>query len=198
MQPNTTSPMGSSPGLSQQQLESMPMDQLESLVMQRAAEVASAMGHNAGPGELPAPEAPAPMAQAPAPAPASAVDPDSAALMGLGPDVIMAATQELVEAGIMQAPADTITPEVQGALQAAADLAEPGLYDLTEPGDLQELVTRLANGAIQLAPAGTPTSPRIGGGAPAGNPGGGGPTPSGPGPGGLAPGGPGFGGPAPV
>tara|TARA_R110000765_G_scaffold348643_1_gene438763 strand:- start:1614 stop:2015 length:402 start_codon:yes stop_codon:yes gene_type:complete len=101
--------------------------------------------------------------------------------MGVGPspDVIMAATSILVAAGLIPQATDQLTPEVVAAFQMLVDKIRPGLYDLSSPDELLEVLNGLANGTIGLDVAGDAAA--LGGDPAAGGPAGpAGPAPAGP------------------
>lgn len=103
------------------------------------------------------------------------------------PDLIMGATGKLVAAGRLPQATDTLTPEVIQALTEVANEAAPGLYDLSNPQDLAEVIHDAALGTIPVGPRPVRSpGPGLGGPGPVGPSGG--PLP-GPVPGG-GPGGP--------
>tara|TARA_R110000824_G_scaffold278612_1_gene466892 strand:+ start:8349 stop:8885 length:537 start_codon:yes stop_codon:yes gene_type:complete len=172
---------------SEQELATMPLDQLEQLVMQQANEVSSLLG---GEGTDAAPAAPGEMMPAPEGSPA--VDPymDSGAPLDmLSSDIIQMATTRMVESGFLDVASSEMTPELIQVLQGAADAIAPGIYNMNNDADLTEFVNGIANGTIPLsstrsltadAASGAgpePIGPEPAGGLPAGGPpaGGGGP-----------------------
>jgi hypothetical protein len=74
--------------------------------------------------------------------------------MGMTPDKVQSATARLVEAGMLDAATPELTPELIAKLQEIADLIDPGLYDLSQPEQLEEFINGINNGTIELAPAG--------------------------------------------
>lgn len=75
---------------------------------------------------------------------------DSAGTLG-GPDAetVLAASQALVEGGMLPMPTDRVTPDVRRALQAVADRKSPGLYDvINDDDDLAEVLEGVANGSF--------------------------------------------------
>jgi hypothetical protein len=110
------------------------------------------------------------------PRPAAKVAP--ADLVTLPPELIQALSMMLVDIGLLAAPTQTLTPEFRQALQTIADQSAPGLYDLNNDKDLEEVVTGVMNGTIQPAPtAVAPSASRadaggiksVGGAAPGGS-----------------------------
>ena len=107
--------------------------------------------------------------------------------MGMTPDKVQAATAKLVQAGMLDAATTEITPELIAQLQQVADQIDPGLYDLSQPDQLEEFINGINDGTIELkpaapaAPAGQPPEPLLqgAGGLPPGGlpPGGAEPTP---------------------
>ena len=107
------------------------------------------------PAAMAAPPA-APMA-APAAAPAAApmAAPMNEFGMGLTPDMVQKATAKLVEVGMFNMATGEVTPELLGDLQVIANLLSPGLYDLSQPDQLEEFLNGIINGTIELRiPAG--------------------------------------------
>jgi hypothetical protein len=76
-------------------------------------------------------------------------------MVTMPPELIEALSMMLVDLGLMTAATQVITPEFRQALQAIADSGSPGLYDLNNDKDLEEVVTGVMNGTIQPAPSGT-------------------------------------------
>jgi len=160
--------MSTSPQLSEEQLQNLPLEELEALVFQRASELQLAMEGSdmATEEEL--------MGAAPAPAGAEAA-PSPAAPM-VNPDLVLAATSVLVSAGLLPEVTDQLTPEVVAALQSLVDKIRPGLYDLSVPEELMEVLNGLANGTIGLDIGGDAAAAAgPAGGGPAGPAGAGGP-----------------------
>jgi len=148
--------------LTEEQIRNLPLEDLEALVMQRTSELA-AMTENDP--ELEGIMSPANASSGPEP---------------VNPDAVMAATAVLVQAGLLQTPTAEVTPEVIAALQSFVDKLRPGLYDLSIPQDLSEVIDGIANGTIGLelpaptgpdaAAAGIPAGPDAGAGGPTGVP----------------------------
>ena len=114
-----------------------------------------------------------PMAEEAAPeaapeAPAPQMDMDEFG-MGMTPQKVQSATARLVEAGMLDAAASEVTPELMAKMQAIADQIDPGLYDLSQPDQLEEFINGINNGTIALAaaaaapaaPAGQPAEPLV-------------------------------------
>lgn len=109
-----------------------------------------------------------PMAEEAAPAaPAPQMDMDEFG-MGMTPQKVQSATARLVEAGMLDAAASEVTPELIAKMQAIADQIDPGLYDLSQPDQLEEFINGINNGTIALAaaaeapaPAGQPAEPLV-------------------------------------
>ena len=120
--------------LTEDQIRNLPLEDLEALVMQRTSELA-AMTENDP--QLEGMMSPPNASSGPEP---------------VNPEALMAATAVLVQAGIMQTPTAELTPEVVAALQSFVDKLRPGLYDLSIPQDLSEVIDGIANGTIGLEP----------------------------------------------
>lgn len=100
--------------------------------------------------------------------------------MGMTPEKVQLATSMLVEAGMLDAVSGNITPELVAQLQMIADQIDPGLYDLSQPEQLEEFINGINDGTIQLRakppaasgpdalPAGQPAGLPAAGLAPAG------------------------------
>jgi hypothetical protein len=87
--------------------------------------------------------------------------------MGLTPDAVQQATAKLVEAGIFTATTSELTQELVADLQAVANLLAPGLYDLSQPDQLEEFINGINDGTIPITPAAPAPAPAAGA-APAG------------------------------
>lgn len=112
--------------------------------------------------------APAAAPAAPPAAPAPMAAPMDEFGMGLNPDMVQKATTKLVEAGIFNMATGEITPDLIGALQNVANFLSPGLYDLSQPDQLEEFLNGIINGTIEVRnPAGA-TGASSAGGVPAG------------------------------
>ena len=128
-------------------------------------------------------------ASAPAPAQQPMAMPMDEFGMGLTPDAIQQATAKLVEAGMFTETTSQITPEVLQDMQILADMLSPGLFDLSQPDELEEFINGINDGTIPLVipsrtagaapaggaipgagaiPAGTQPGSALGGAAPAG------------------------------
>ena len=115
--------------MSEEQLQNLPLEELEALVFQRASELGGMMG------------------EATVPAPVGGAM-ESAAIAGASEDLVFAATSALVEAGLLDSAVREITPEVLVALEAFISEIRPGLYDLSNEADLLEVLNGIANGTI--------------------------------------------------
>ena len=150
-------------GYSQDQLMNMPLEQLEQLVLGKAKALGQAQSAAPAPGQMAAP------------APAQGGDLSNEGM--ISPDLVMAATTALSQLGLPVQPSNQLSPDVVQALQAAMDKVAPGLYNLSNPDDLEDVLNGIATGELlsDLA-AGNPA-----GGAPGGpaGPGGGLPGPGG-------------------
>lgn len=138
--------------LTEDQIKNLPLEELEALVMQRTSELAAMTG-----GMSPLLEG----GEMSAPTPEGGMQP-------IDPDALMAATSVLVEAGLLGSPTAELSPEIIAALQSFIDKLRPGLYDLSIPQDLSEVIDGIANGTIGIESAGAAPA----GAAPAGPPGG--------------------------
>jgi len=90
--------------------------------------------------------------------------------MGLTPDAIQQATAKLVEAGIFTGTTGEMTQELVADLQAVANLLSPGLYDLSQPDQLEEFINGINDGTIPLTPAVPAPAAGAAGAVPAGIP----------------------------
>ena len=93
--------------------------------------------------------------------------------MGMIPEDVQSATAKLVQAGMLDAAAAEMTPVLIAKLQQIADQIDPGLYDLSQPDQLEEFINGINSGTIELTPAGQPAEPLLQGGAEDGEPTGG-------------------------
>ena len=71
----------------------------------------------------------------------------------LPPEIIQQATARLVAEGIFTEATNVVTPELIASLQVVIDMVEPGLYDLTQPEQLMELLNGIIAGTIDIASA---------------------------------------------
>ena len=139
----------------QKRPEDMSLEELEEHVLTRAREVSDlaeqryGVGLGAASPEELAPEA-EPITEA-APTPAM----EEGAIMGVEgeapPEVIASATAMLVEAGLLAAPSETLTPEVLSVLAQVAEQFAPGLYDMASPAHVTEILDGIINGTIPIA-----------------------------------------------
>ena len=155
--------MSTSPQLSEEQLQNLPLEELEALVFQRASELQQAMQGS----DMPLEESP----MGAGPMPAEGAAPAGAGLPPVNPELVLAATSVLVSAGLLAEATDQLTPEVVAALQSLVDKIRPGLYDLSVPEELMEVLNGLANGTIGLD-VGADAAAAAGGPGPAGPAGG--------------------------
>jgi|TARA_R100001443_G_scaffold11661_2_gene21227 hypothetical protein len=170
-----------------EEIQNMPLEQLEQLIIQEAGRVQQLMGAEGGAGAEMPPE-PAPPMDMPAPG-MEAVAPymdTGVPLDMLSADIIQQATTALVEGGYLDLASSEMTPELIQVLQAVAERVAPGIYDMSNDADLMEFVNGIANGTIPVpsaresvaatatgadqpaepADAGNPgASPELGGGA---------------------------------
>lgn len=126
-----------------EQLEQMPIEQLEQLIMQEAANLNQVMPAEGQP--LPGDEAPPPDMVA--------VDPymdTGVPLDMMSADIIQQATTKLVEAGFLDLATAELTPELIQVFQAVSDQLAPGIYDLNDDADLMEFINGIANGTITV------------------------------------------------
>mgnify|MGYP003644128804 CR=1 FL=1 len=82
--------------------------------------------------------------------------------MGMTTEKVQSATAKLVQAGMLDAAAAEMTPDLIKKMQQIADQIDPGLYDLSQPDQLEEFINGINDGTIQLtpaAPAGQPADP---------------------------------------
>lgn len=159
-----------------EQLASMPIEELEALVMQEASRLDQMLAGGGMDETLPA----APIEQSPMMDPAMAPDmaaaqiqeevPDVAVspvmnpevpLDMLSPDLIQSATTALVEAGLLDRATNQMSPDLIQVLQGVADLQSPGIYNLNNDADLMEFVNGIATGIIPIGGAGGSAEPAI-------------------------------------
>tara|TARA_R100000322_G_C5444616_1_gene191434 strand:+ start:845 stop:1384 length:540 start_codon:yes stop_codon:yes gene_type:complete len=162
------------------ELAQMPLEELESLVMQESQKLSDLLA-TGGPETLPAMPAEDPMAEAPMPEAAPMEEemmeeeiPDMAVspimdpevpLDMLSPDIIQSATTAMVEAGFLDKATNAMSPDLIAVLQGVADLLSPGIYNLNNDADLMEFVNGIATGTIPLSGA-TNTGADAGAGLP--------------------------------
>ena len=90
------------------------------------------------------------------------------AMPTVDPALVMAASSVLVAAGLLGEATEQLTPEVIAAMQSLVDKIRPGLYDLSVPEELMEVMNGLANGTIGLDIAGDAAAAGPGPGGPGG------------------------------
>ncbi len=160
-------------------LSSLSVDELINVMKQRAQEVQQMV---ANPDTVPGgPEAEMPMAtKAEAPAPAK-VMPAGKGMTGMPAELVRNATAALVDSGLLPKVQGQLDANLMDLLTAIADATAPGLYDLTDEQQVEELLRGLSDGTIAIPPAdqlnagaGEQPVPAGGAGAPGGQlPGGG-------------------------
>ena len=165
--------------MSEEQLQNLPLEELEALVFQRASELGGMMGEGD-------------MLEAMQEGVTLSESPGADAAPEVPEDLVFAVTSVLVEAGLLDSAVRAITPEVMVALEAFISGIRPGLYDLSNEADLLEALNGIANGTIYgdgAAPAGAEPVPVGAEPVPAGAGAGGIPAPAGGGapPAGAAP-----------
>ena len=174
-----------------EEIQNMPIEQLEQFIIQEAGRVQQLMAGEGEPAPAPGVEEAMPPMEEPAPG-MEAVAPymdTGVPLDMLSADIIQQATTALVESGYLDLAASELTPEVIQTMQAVAERVAPGIYDMSNDADLMEFVNGIANGTIpvpsprevvagsaagagpagpaELAPTGNPgLEPGAGGGAP--------------------------------
>ena len=152
-----------------EQLATMPLDQLEALVMQESANLDQLLAGGGAAETLPA------MPVSEDPLMAAEVDEEMATgdvaasppmnpevpLDMLSPDIIQSATAALVEAGLLDKATNQMSPDLIQVLQMVADMQSPGIYNLNNDADLMEFVNGIANGIIPIAGSGGTGEPAI-------------------------------------
>ena len=158
----------SSPDPSEQDLLNMPMEQLQKMVFDRAADLTSASKGKPAGGPSGGPAAPPPVGPPP-PAPAPGKPPPPAAagapVPAVDTELVKEATGKLAAAGLLTESVDTLTPELISSLQKIADDLRPGLYDLSSEDSLHDFLQSIANGTLDLGADGgsgepAPVEPR--------------------------------------
>tara|TARA_R100001594_G_scaffold18706_1_gene36838 strand:- start:979 stop:1509 length:531 start_codon:yes stop_codon:yes gene_type:complete len=152
---------------SEDELAAMSLPELEALLSQKQQELSTAIEEFAMQPETEQIEEQPVEEQMDAPAPPVEMDEFG---MGMTPELVQSATAKLVEAGMLDAATSEITPELIAKMQEIADQIDPGLYDLSQPDQLEEFINGINNGTIELAPAGAapagqPAEPILPGGA---------------------------------
>lgn len=132
-------------------LSSLSVDELINVMKQRAAEVKQ-MATN--PDTMPGgPEAEMPMAtSAEAPAPAK-VMPAGKGMTGMPAELVKSATAALVDSGLLPKVQGQLDANLMDLLSAIAEATAPGLYDLTDEQQVEELLRGLSDGTIPVPPA---------------------------------------------
>lgn len=153
-----------------EQLASMPIEELEALVMQESENLSNLLASGSAEtlpaeppmeGLPPMPEEPTELIEeAPVMDAAPAMNPEVPLDM-LSPDIIQAATAALVEAGFLDQATNKMSPDLIQVLQSVADIQSPGIYNLNNDADLMEFVNGIANGIIPIAGAGGSPPPII-------------------------------------
>ena len=154
-----------------EQLASMPLEDLEALVMQESENLSSLLATGSAetlpaspmPEELGAmPSEPTALIEEELPdisAPAI-MDPEVPLDM-LSPDIIQSATSALVESGFLDQATNQMSPDLIQVFQGVADIQSPGIYNLSNDADLMEFVNGIANGIIPLSGAAGSAAPII-------------------------------------
>lgn len=114
----------------------MPIAELEQLVLEKASNLQRMQAERRGPLS---PETPSDMPSASIPA---------GGAIALPAELVRAATTALTQLGVMQAPVDVLMPQHVSQIQAMIDKTDPGLYNLSDPQQLKEVLNELANGLI--------------------------------------------------
>jgi len=150
---------------SEQELAKMSLPELEAMLSSKQQELSTAIEEFEMKEEPEQPPVGASLEEAAAPS----VEMDEFG-MGMTPDKVQSATAKLVEAGMLDAATPEITPDLIAKMQEIADQIDPGLYDLSQPDQLEEFINGINNGTITLAPAapaapgGLPPAPVVQGG----------------------------------
>jgi hypothetical protein len=152
---------------SEDEMAAMDLPELEALLSQKQQELSTAIEEFEMQPETEQIEEQPVEEQMDAPAPPVEMDEFG---MGMTPELVQSATAKLVEAGMLDAATSEITPELIAKMQEIADQIDPGLYDLSQPDQLEEFINGINNGTIELAPAGAapagqPAEPLLPGGA---------------------------------
>jgi len=137
-------------------LQQIPLEELERMIMDRAAALEQAMAASAsgevmptGPevmgGELP-PEAAMPAE------PGLAPEQGMPAVGEIDPGAIKSVSAILVDAGLLSEITDTLTPELLNVLMMLAEQDAPGLYDPGNTAHIMELIDGIRTGLISLEP----------------------------------------------
>tara|TARA_R100000963_G_C4643845_1_gene107627 strand:+ start:1320 stop:1856 length:537 start_codon:yes stop_codon:yes gene_type:complete len=136
---------------SEEELAAMSLPELEALLSEKQQELSTAIEEFEMPKteQIEEPPIEEPMEEPAAPP----VEMDEFG-MGMTPEKVQSATARLVESGLLDAASAEVTPELIAKLQEIADQLDPGLYDLSQPEQLEEFIDGINNGTIELAPAG--------------------------------------------
>lgn len=132
-------------------LSSLSVDELINVMKQRAQEVQQmAANPDTAPG---GPEAEMPMVtSAEAPAPAK-VMPAGKNMTGMPSELVRNATAALVDNGLLPKVQGQLDANLMDLLSAIAEATAPGLYDLTDEQQVEELLRGLSDGTIPVPPA---------------------------------------------
>jgi hypothetical protein len=136
---------------SDKELAAMPLPQLQQLLASKEEELASRLGELEMLQNQEMPEKPMEAAPAAPPAPQTLMPMDEFG-MGMTPEKVQSATAMLVEAGMLDNVSGDVTPELVAQLQMIADQIDPGLYDLSQPEQLEEFINGINDGTIKLTP----------------------------------------------
>lgn len=139
---------------SDEELQNMPLDQLEQLVLQATDEVNAALqgrGIDLGPG-----------AGAVGPTPSGMGEPGGG-LSLVTPELLGAVSEVLVALGVLSEPVQEMSPDFMEMLTVLAEHTNPGVYNLQNEDDLVEFLNGIATGLIAIpdlsggaAPGGLP------------------------------------------
>ena len=129
--------------------QTAPLDDLPGLLREQAARTVEAgrtpygsMDEELGLDHLSQP----PPAPGPVPVPGGGPGPAPQA----PPDLVQQATTILAQSGLLPGPTSELTRDLLAVLQQIAETDAPGLYDLSNPADVLELLKAIVNGTIQL------------------------------------------------
>ena len=134
---------------SDEELRKMSLPELQQLLAGKEEELAGHLGELEMLQNQEIPEEP--IEEAPV-APAAPALPMDEFGMGMTPEKVQSATALLVEAGMLDSVSGELTPELVAQLQAIAYQVDPGLYDLSQPEELEEFINGINDGTIELTP----------------------------------------------
>ena len=134
---------------SDEELKKMPLPELQRLLAGKEEELAGHLGELEMLQNQEMPQEPIEDAPVAPVAPALPMDEFG---MGMTPEKVQSATAVLVEAGMLDSVSGEITPDLVVQLQAIADQVDPGLYDLSQPEELEEFINGINDGTIELTP----------------------------------------------